>query len=93
MAAAQLPHVALQRPAKVVGRSTVPAMQSGVFWGYVGLIEGLVARIKAEFGRPMKVVATGGLAPVFDGSTSVIEQTVPDITARGLIEIFRRSKA
>ena len=67
-------------------------MHSGVFWGYIGLIEGLVARIKAEFGRPMKVVSTGGLAPVFDGSTSVIEQIVPDITARGLIEIFRRSK-
>ena len=45
-------------------------MQSGIFWGYVGLIEGLVARIKAEYRRPMKVVATGGLAPVFDGSTS-----------------------
>ena len=43
-------------------------MHSGVFWGYVGLIEGLVTRIKAEFGEPMKVVATGGLAPVFDGS-------------------------
>ena len=50
------------------------------------------AAAKAEFGKPMKVISTGGLAPVFDGSTSVIEQIVPDITARGLIEIFRRSK-
>ena len=52
----------------------------------------LVTRIKAEFGRPMKVLSTGGLAPVFDGSTDVIDQVVPDITARGLIEIWRRSK-
>jgi type III pantothenate kinase len=63
-----------------------------VFWGYIGLIEGLVRRIKDEFGRPMKVVATGGLAPVFEGSTDVIDQTVVDITARGLIEIFKRNK-
>jgi type III pantothenate kinase len=67
-------------------------MHSGVFWGYIGLIEGIVKRIKDEFGRPMKVVATGGLAPVFEGSTDVIDQTVVDITARGLIEIFKRSK-
>ena len=53
----------------------------------------LVTRIKAEFGRPMKVVSTGGLAPVFEGNISVIDQLAPDITARGLIEIFRRSKA
>jgi len=81
-----------QKPKQVIGTNTVACMHSGVFWGYVGLIEGIVARIKAEFGKPMKVISTGGLAPVFDGSTSVIEQIVPDITARGLIEIFRRSK-
>jgi len=68
-------------------------MHTGVFWGYVGLIEGIVTRIKAEFGKPMKVVSTGGLAPVFDGHISVIDQIATDITARGLIEIFRRSKA
>ena len=67
-------------------------MHTGVFWGYVGLIEGIVTRIVKEFGRPMKVISTGGLAPVFEGSVNVIEQTVPDITARGLIEIFKRSK-
>jgi type III pantothenate kinase len=63
-----------------------------VFWGYVGLIEGLVTRIKAEFGKPMKVVSTGGLAPIFEGSINGIDQIAPDITARGLIEIFKRSK-
>ena len=92
-ATALLPRIIVEKPKQVIGTTTVACMQSGVFWGYVGLIEGLVARIKAEFGRPMKVVSTGGLAPVFDGSTSVIEQTVPDITARGLIEIFKRSRA
>ena len=62
-AAARLPRIGIGRPQAVIGRSTVPAMQSGIYWGYVGLIEGLVARIKAEFGGPLKVVATGGLAP------------------------------
>ncbi|HEY6717983.1 MAG TPA: type III pantothenate kinase, partial [Reyranella sp.] len=92
-ATALLPRIIVEKPKQVIGTTTVACMHSGVFWGYVGLIEGLVARVKAEFGRPMKVVSTGGLAPVFDGSTSVIEQNVPDITARGLIEIFKRSKA
>jgi type III pantothenate kinase len=91
-ATAQLPRIVVEKPRQVIGTNTVACMHSGVFWGYVGLIEGIVARIKAEFGKPMKVISTGGLAPVFDGSTSVIEQIVPDITARGLIEIFRRSK-
>jgi len=91
-ATAQLPRVVVERPKKVIGTTTVDCMHSGIFWGYVGLIEGLVQRIKAEFGRPMKVVSTGGLAPVFDGATSVIEQVVPDITARGLIEIYKRNK-
>ncbi len=67
MAAAQLPRVSIERPPTVVGRSTVPAMQSGVFWGYVGLIEGLVRRIREERGEAMGVVATGGLAPLFAG--------------------------
>ena len=48
-------------------------MQSGIYWGYVGLIEGLVARIKREFGAPMRVIATGGLAPLFEGATPAIE--------------------
>ncbi len=91
-ATAQLPRIVVEKPRQVIGTNTVACMHSGVFWGYVGLIEGIVARIKAEFGKPMKVISTGGLAPVFDGSTSVIEQIVPDITARGLIEIFKRSK-
>lgn len=90
-ATALLPRIVVEKPQTVIGTNTVACMHSGVFWGYVGLIDGIVARIRAEFGRPMRVISTGGLAPVFDGSTNVIEQIVPDITVRGLIEIYRRS--
>lgn len=92
-ATALLPRIVVEKPSKVIGQTTVACMHSGVFWGYVGLIEGIVARIREEFGRPMRVISTGGLAPVFDGATNVIEQIVPDITVRGLIEIYRRSTA
>lgn len=91
-ATALLPRIVVEKPHQVIGTTTVACMHTGVFWGYVGLIEGIVNRIKNEFGRPMKVVSTGGLAPVFEGSIDVIEQTVSDITARGLIEIYKRSK-
>jgi type III pantothenate kinase len=91
MAAAQLPHVAIQRPAKVVGRSTIPAMQSGVFWGYVGLIEGLVRRIREERGEAMGVVGTGGLAPHFAAATDVIDKVDPDLTIWGLRLIYRHN--
>jgi type III pantothenate kinase len=87
-AAAKLPRVAVERPPQVIGGSTVTAMQSGVYWGYVGLIEGVVSRIKAEFGQPMKVVATGGLAGLFAGATDVIEHVDRDLTMAGLVELF-----
>ncbi|MBI1776888.1 MAG: type III pantothenate kinase [Proteobacteria bacterium] len=92
-AAAKLPHIALKRPASVIGRATVPAMQSGVFWGYVGLVEGIVARIKAEFGRPMKVITTGGLAPLFADAIPAIEHLDPDLTLRGLLHIHRLNRS
>ncbi len=90
-AAARLPRVAIERPARVIGKSTVGAMLSGIYWGYVGMIEGLVARIEAEFGAPMKVIATGGLAPLFDHATDRIQHLDPQLTIRGLAEIHRRS--
>ena len=92
MAAAQLPNVAVERPPTVIGKSTVGAMQSGVFWGYVALVEGLVARVRAEFGVPMKVIATGGLAPIFRAGTRIIEHEDPDLTIRGLVEIHRYNR-
>ncbi len=90
-AAAKLPRVAIGRPRSVIGKATVPAMQSGIFWGYVGLIEGLVNRIKREFGSNMTVLATGGLAPLFIEATDAIEHLDRDLTLRGLLEIHRRN--
>ncbi len=92
MAAAQLPRIAPKRPRAVIGTGTIPAMQSGVYWGYVGLIEGLVARIRQEFAEPMTVIATGGLAPLFHAATTVIEHVDADLTMRGLLEIYRRNE-
>jgi type III pantothenate kinase len=92
-AAARLPRIGIGRPQAVIGRSTVPAMQSGVYWGYVGLIEGLVQRIRGEYGGPMKVVATGGLAPLFAEGTLVIEQIDPDLTLDGLRMLAERNPA
>lgn len=90
-AAAKLPRIAIERPAQVVGRDTVEAMQSGVFWGYVGLIEGLIERIRAERKERLTVVATGGVASLFEGATDQIDHFDPDLTIRGLLEIWRRN--
>ncbi len=90
-AAAQLPRIGIKHPDSVVGKGTVEAMQSGVYWGYVGLIEGLVKRIKEEQGMDMTVIATGGLATVFDNGTDAIEHVDQDLTIRGLVEIHKRN--
>lgn len=91
-AAAKLPLVGIKRPGdKVIGRNTVQAMQSGIYWGYVALIEGLVARIKEEQGEPMVVVATGGLSSLFATATPVIDHIDKDLTLRGLLEVHRRN--
>lgn len=92
-AAAKLPRIAIQKPQKVVGTDTVGAMQSGIFWGYIGLIEGLIARIKAEREAPLTVVATGGVASLFHGATTAIDHFDPDLTIRGMLEIWRRNQA
>lgn len=92
-ATAQLPRIAVAAPKRVIGKDTLTAMQSGVYWGYVGLIEGIVARIRAEFGAELTVVATGGLAPLFAKATPVIEKYEPEITMRGLVEIHRRNRS
>lgn len=89
-AAARLPRIAIERPPKIIGTDTVGAMQTGVFWGYVSLVEGVVARIKAEYGKPMKTVATGGIASLFEGATDSIDIFDSEVTIRGLVEIHRR---
>jgi len=90
-AAAMLPRVAVGRTQSVIGKDTVPAMQSGLYWGYISLIEGLVARIREEYGKPMSVIGTGGLANLFYKQTSAIEYLDPDLTIRGLIQIHARN--
>ena len=92
-AAARLPRIAIEKPPKIIGTDTVGAMQTGVFWGYISLIEGLLARIKDEYAAPMKVVATGGIASLFEGQTDAIDIFDHDLTIRGLFEISKRLKA
>ena len=91
-AAARLPRVAIQRPKCVIGRDTVTAMQSGVFWGYMALIEGMIDRIREEYGADMTVVATGGVASLFEGATDKIDIFDPDVTIRGMLEVWRRNQ-
>jgi type III pantothenate kinase len=91
-AAAMLPRVAIARTQAVIGKDTVPAMQSGMYWGYIAMIEGLVVRIKAEYGQPMTVIATGGLGRVFYRQTPAIDHYDPDLTIRGLVQTFARNK-
>ena len=76
---------------QAIGKDTVSAMQSGVFFGYVSLIEGLVQRIKAEYGEPMTVIGTGGIASLFEGQTEAIDHFDHDLTLTGLLEIHRRN--
>ena len=82
--AAKLPRIDLQVPPSVIGRNTVHAMQSGLLFGYVSMIEGMVARFRAELGDEMKVVATGGLAEVVAKETKVIGIIAPWLTLEGL---------
>jgi len=85
-AAAKLPRIAIAAPTdeSVVGRTTETQMLIGVYWGYVAMIEGLVARLKEEIGRPVTVIATGGLAVLFDKHTDVFDVVEPDLTIQGL---------
>jgi len=82
--AAKLPRIDLQRPPSVIGRNTVHAMQSGLLFGYVSMVEGMVTRFRAELGDDMKVIATGGLAEVVARETDVIQHIAPWLTLDGL---------
>ena len=93
-AAAKLPRIAIEAPRdnlSVIGRTTEDQMHIGIYWGYVSMIEGLVARMKAEIGRPVKVISTGGLATLFDRHTDVFDQIEPDLTIQGLSLLWKRS--
>ncbi|MEM1379166.1 MAG: type III pantothenate kinase [Pseudomonadota bacterium] len=89
-AAAQLPRIEIAAPSGAIGKTTVEALRSGIFLGYISLIEGMIARIQSEYGAPMTVVATGGISSLFKGATTVIDHFDQDLTIRGLIEIAAR---
>ena len=91
-AAAQLPRIEIRRPDNVVGHSTVSAMQSGIFWGYIGLIDGLVERIIEEENRSFTVIGTGGVASLFEGASRTIKHYDSNLTIDGLLEIWRLNK-
>jgi type III pantothenate kinase len=85
-AAAKLPRIAIEVPEddSVIGRTTDSQMLIGIYWGYVAMMEGLVARLKREIGRPVRVIATGGLATLFDKQTDLFDAVEPDLTIQGL---------
>jgi len=87
MAAAKLPEIGVEKPEKVIGRNTKEAMQSGIYWGYIGLIEGTIKRITEEMGVTPYVLATGGLAPLFDSGTDMIDTIDGNLTMKGLVHI------
>lgn len=87
-AAAKLPNVAIQPPSKAIGTNTIEAMQSGLYHGYTGLLEGIVAKVKNQYDGDMLVIATGGLAPLFTKATPVIEKLEPDLTINGLRQLY-----
>ncbi|WP_126975745.1 type III pantothenate kinase [Frigidibacter oleivorans] len=89
MAAAALPHVDVTKPQSAIGTNTVACMQSGVYWGYIGLVEGIVRQIRIEREQPMKVIATGGLAPLFAQGFDLFDQIEDDLTMHGLVLIHR----
>ncbi len=92
MAAAALPHVDIGKPQKVIGTNTVDCMQSGVYWGYIGLVREICERIRAERDRDMKVLATGGLAPLLQQSADLFDVYEEDLTMHGLTVIHAYNK-
>ncbi|MGB8811886.1 MAG: type III pantothenate kinase [Paracoccaceae bacterium] len=93
MAAAALPHIDVARPQFAIGTNTVACMQSGVYWGYIGLVTGIVRQIRLERDRPMKVIATGGLAPLFQQGTDLFDAVEDDLTMHGLVLISQLNAA
>ena len=93
-AAAKLPRIAIEAPrsTSVIGRTTEDQMHAGIYWGYIALMEGLVSRLKAEIGRPSMVLATGGLATLFEKHSTVFDAIEPDLTITGLSLLYARSQ-
>lgn len=89
--ASKLPKIEIQRPKKIIGSSTVQAMQSGVFYGYVSQVDGIIRRMKEEFPMPAHVVATGGLAKLIADESKEIDHVDPYLTLKGLYIIYKRN--
>jgi type III pantothenate kinase len=94
-AAAKLPRIAIEAPGddSVIGRTTASQMLTGVYWGYVAMMEGLTSRLKAEIGRPVTIIATGGLASLFDKHTELFDVVEPDLTIQGLSLLYDMTTA
>lgn len=90
--AARLPRIDVRKPPRVIGTNTIAAMQSGLFWGYVDMVEGLLRRMKAELGGAATILATGGLASVVAPESALIEHVAQDLTLQGLRLIWERQK-
>nr|WP_298928058.1 type III pantothenate kinase [uncultured Erythrobacter sp.] len=92
---AKLPRIAIRAPESksVIGRNTEDQMLIGVFWGYVAMMEGIVERMRTEIGRPAKVVATGGLAILFDDATDIFDHVDADLTIEGLAILAQQAAA
>ena len=91
-AAAALPHIDVTKPQAVIGTNTVACMQSGVFWGYIGLVRGICDRIRGEYDDEMRVIGTGGLAPLFSSGDVLFDQIEDDLTMHGLTVIHHYNK-
>ncbi len=92
-ATAMLPRITFSKPKKVVGKNTVAAMQSGLYWGYIGMIEGVMSRMEKEFGQKLPVVATGGLARFFSGAIPNLHAVDQELTLYGLSHIYKQNSA
>ena len=95
LAAARLPRLAVEpweADMPILGKDTVSAMHSGIFWGYVSMVEGLIERLRRDYGAQLPVIATGGLAPLFADHVASISIVDPDLTLKGLVRIHAQNK-
>ncbi len=90
--AAKLPHIDIEKPNKAIGKNTLQAMRSGMYWGYIGVIDTILEKITEELGKKPYVIATGGLAPLYAESTSTIDVVDETLIFKGLLEIYKKSK-
>ena len=89
---AKLPSIEIRKPKNVIGKNTIEAMRSGLFWGYVDMVEGMIKRFKSKIGRKAKVIATGGLSKLIASGTNKIDIVDPDLTLKGLKLVYEGMK-